>query len=251
MDLQEVFYQKVKVLFKDYINLMTPSFEEQIKQAICVLHYKHLWGACKEAKFLLDKKQRLREELFDAIMGIYSKRRNQHQSSFFLLQCFENALRSAMAISISRALNHKKDNWFLRYDYPYTYITKKADKAICQYNKKAKEPIDKYRCSTLDIFDLFTLGDLEEILDVYYPCFEWIFKEEKFYGGLVLPAFGTKEHVMKIIKRIRGARNEIFHNKPTHIKFKRDVEILLLRLGYNLKKASKIVNVRDFLNLKF
>ncbi|WP_163535246.1 hypothetical protein [Helicobacter suis] len=56
---------------------------------------------------------------------------------------------------------------------------------------------------------------------------------------------------MKIIKRIRGARNEIFHNKPTHIKFKRDVEILLLRLGYNLKKASKIVNVRDFLNLKF
>lgn len=100
-------------------------------------------------------------------------------------------------------------------------------------------------------FDLFSLGDLEYILKEYYSYFESIFKDQKIYKNQALPIFGTKQHTINTIIRIRNTRNEIFHNKPTKIKFQKDVEILLLRLGYNLKKATQIQNLQSYLNLKF
>lgn len=252
-NLKERFYKSLVDLFENYPSLITSSFEEKIKRSMGVLHHEYLWGACKEALALLDKNQGvIQKSLFDAIMDIYSKRRNQHQAKFFLLQCFENALRSVMAITFANAFNRDKDDWFLRSNDERSYLIRKIDSIIRLRNKKLKESIHKENCTTFDIFDLFSLGDLEEILEkYYYPHFEWIFKEEKIYKGQILPAFGTKQHAINTIKRIRSARNEIFHNKPTNIKFQKDVEILLLRLGYNLQKASKSVHLQGFLHLKF
>ncbi|WP_163535348.1 Abi family protein [Helicobacter suis] len=252
-NLQERFYKNLEVLFANHPSLITPSFEKKIKRSVGVLHHGYLLGACKEAVALVDKNQgKIQNNLFDAIMDIYSKRRNQYQAKFFLLQCFENALRSTMATTFASAFNRSKDDWFLRFSNDYRYVIGKIDSIICLRNKKLKEPIYKENCTTFDIFDLFSLGDLEEILEkYYYPHFEWIFKEEKIYKGQILPVFGTKQHAIDTITRIRSARNEIFHNKPTRIKFQKDVEILLLRLGYNLSKASKSINLQGFLHLKF
>ncbi|WP_104732451.1 hypothetical protein [Helicobacter salomonis] len=246
--IQQEFIEHLKVLFKEYTHLLTPHFEKEIECSIRVLHHQYLFGACKEAKVLLDKNQgKIYKSLFDIIMDIYSKRRSRHQAYFFILQCFENALRSTMATVLANAFNHGQDDWFLYQNPDYSYLVSKAQAR----SEKLNKPINKGKCTTFDVFDLFSLGDLEHILRHYYPYFEQIFKAEKTYKGRSLPVFRTKQHALNTIKRIRSACNEIFHNKPTRIKFQEDVEVLLLRLDYNLEKAIKATNWQDFLHLKF
>lgn len=46
-------------------------------------------------------------------------------------------------------------------------------------------------------------------------------------------------------------RNEIFHNKPTKIKFQKDLEILMLRMDFNLKDAINIGNIADGISLQY
>lgn len=54
---------------------------------------------------------------------------------------------------------------------------------------------------------------------------------------------------------IRKARNDIFHNNPPKTKAKSitvNIEILLLRLGFNLNDAFKnISNLNHMVNLKY
>lgn len=255
-DLQNEYFQKISSLFQNFAYLITLEFEEKIKQSIKVLHHSYLWGACKEAKILIEKKNgEFEGNLFGLIMQFYNKRRNRHQASFLLLQCFENALRSTMTIRVANALNTDKDDWFLQdlgTNAMQSYLVKKINTIIALRNKKLKNPLDKQKMSSFDVFDLFSLGDLEFILDkYYYPYFEEIFIQPKTYKGQEIPTFGTKQHAINTIQRIRSARNEIFHNKPTKIKFQKDIEILLVRLGYNLQKAFQIQDLRSFVNLKF
>ena len=61
----------------------------------------------------------------------------------------------------------------------------------------------------------------------------------------------TKTHLINKINQIRCARNDIFHNKPTKIKFKKDLEAILLRLGYNLKDAIDIGEIQNGVKLKY
>lgn len=44
---------------------------------------------------------------------------------------------------------------------------------------------------------------------------------------------------------------KFFHNKPTKIKFRKDLEILLLRLDYNLEDAIKIGEISSAIQLKY
>ncbi|WP_104753715.1 hypothetical protein [Helicobacter salomonis] len=254
-DLQNAYFQKISALFQDAPHLITGEFETKIKQSIGVLHHSYLWGACKEAQILLKKKNgALKKNLFDLTMQLYNKRRNTHQASFLLLQCFENALRSTMAIVIANAFNGNNDDWFIQCpkDAAQHYLVKKIDAIIALRNKNLKTPLDKQKMNSFEVFDLFSLGDLELILDkYYYPHFESFFAKPKTYKNQEIPIFGTKTHALNTIARIRDARNEIFHNKPTKIKFKKDLEILLVRLGYNLQKACALEDLRPFFNLKF
>lgn len=254
-DLQEKQFQKIASLFQDSQELITEEFEQKIKQGIKVLHHSYLWGACKEAEVLIKKNSNTKQNhLFNLIMQLYNKRRDRHQAGFLLLQCFENALRSTMAVIIANALNTKQDDWFLQDSSSHSmqkYLIKKIDKIIELRNKKLQNPLDKTKMFSFDIFDLFSLGDLQYILEKFYSYFESIFKSPKSYKNQELPIFGTKQHTLKAIARIRNARNEIFHNKPTKIKFQNDLEILLLRLGFNLQKACQTQDLRAFVNLKF
>ncbi len=253
-DLQNAYFQKIAALFLDAPHLIAGEFETKIKQSIGVLHHGYLWGACKEAQILLKKKNgALERNLFDLIMQFYNKRRNAHQASFLLLQCFENALRSTMAIVIANAFNGNNDDWFLQCpkEAAQYYLVKKIDAIIALRNKPPQTPLDKHAMTSFDVFDLFSLGDLEEILKKYYPHFKDLFATPKIYKDQEVPVFGTKQHTINTIKRIRHARNEIFHNKPTKIKFKKDLEILLVRLGYNLQKACALEDLRSFFHLKF
>ena len=258
-------YVKIKTLFDDYPHLINDDFEKRIKKSIRVLHFQYLWGACKEAQaFMIKHKTKSLtlfplktlykrftasgvNNLFDLIMSIYNKRRDEHQEKFLLLHCFENALRSTMAVIIANAFNQTKDEWFLQNSN--NRIQRFLKNKICRI--ATNRSIQIQDLNTFKAFDLFSLGDLEHILNRCYTYFEPLFKEVKSYKGQNLPSFGTKAHLIATINRIRTARNDIFHNKPTKIRFQRDLEILLLRLDYNLYDATKPNNVRRFINLQF
>lgn len=62
---------------------------------------------------------------------------------------------------------------------------------------------------------------------------------------------GTKEHLLTKISQIRKARNEVFHNKPTKIKFQKDLEVLLLRLEYNLQDAIQVGELSSAIKLHY
>ncbi|WP_139452272.1 hypothetical protein [Campylobacter armoricus] len=185
--LQNFEYERIKILFCDFTNLLNQDFETRMKKAFGVLHFDYLWGVCKEAEKILVKYKK-DGNLFDLIMKLYTKKRKIHQANFLLLHCFENALCSTLCVKIAKLYNtSNSDSWFLN------------------------------RASSSN--------GLNNIVKLF----------EK-----------RKKHL-----KDRKARNEIFHNKPTKIKFHKDLEILLLRLDYNLEDAIKIGEISAAIQLKY
>lgn len=239
--------QKIKSLFVAYPSLLTPDFESRMQQSIRVLHHKYLYGACKEAQAILPKYTN--DNLFELIMTIYNKKRKLHQANFLLLHCFENALRSTLAVEIANLYNQDKDNWFLK-DNGKNAKEQKLLKQISNITKKRKISRDSFK-NSFEVFDIFSLGDLQYILKNHWNELSFLFTTPKDYKNQPIPCYETQKHLMHKIDQIRCARNEIFHNKPTKIKFHNDLEILLLRLGYNLKDAINIGVIHDVIRLKY
>lgn len=231
-------YIKIKELFKHNDKLLTQDFELRIKKSIGVLHFKYLWGSCKEAQILLSK--HFINDLFALIMSIYNKKRKQHQAKFLLLHCFENALRSTLAVRFAQHYNQEQDNWFLN---PQTTLISEIIRRRCQ-------KINIQEANTFEIFDCFYLWDLQQILKEHWDLFSDIFCDKKEYKNQELPCY-NKQHLYVKIDQIRNVRNDIFHNKPTKIKFQKDLEILLLRMEYNLKDAINIGDISKVINLQY
>ena len=247
--LQESEYAKIRDLFVNYPDLLTGDFERRIKQSIRVLHFAYLWGACKEAKIILQKDSKTpNTNLFDLIMKLYTKRRKTHQANFLLLHCFENALRSTIAVCIANLYNTSCDDWFITQKKNMQH--KAGLKFIFKILQKRKI-ISKKPQNTWEVFDCLYLVDLEDIISFHWGELSCIFKNSKQYKNQELPSYGTKDHLMTKLSQIRKARNEIFHNKPTKIKFKKDLEILLLRLGYNLEEAIRIGEISSAITLQY
>lgn len=179
-------------------------------------------------------------------MKLYTKKRKNHQANFLLLHCFENALRSTLAVKIANLYNTTCDDWFLK--KPNNQI---GLKYIFKIFKKRSSHLKIEPKNTWEIFDCFYLVDLEDIIETHWKELSHIFKETKEYKNQALPSYGTKEHLITKIKQIRKARNEIFHNKPTKIKFQKDLEIILLRLDYNLEDAIQIGKVSTNIKLQY
>lgn len=244
-------YDKIKTLFSHpFAKFLTQDFEKRIKKSISVLHFAYLWGACREAKIILEKHPKDNDfNLFDLIMKLYTKRIKTHQANFLLLNYFENALRSTLAIQISNLYNLNYDNWFLA---PKDDLKTKSNldfmlKTLKTRTKQLKiEPQN-----TWEAFDCFYFVDLENIISYHWGELAFIFKDERYYKNQILPSYGTKEHLLTKISQIRRARNELFHNKPTKIKFQKDLEILLLRMGYNLKDAIQIGEISKSIKLQY
>lgn len=236
--------QKIKQIFREYPHLMTLDFENRMRQSIRVLHYQYLYSACKETQAILPKY--IHHNLFELIMNIYNKKRRSHQAKFLLLHCFENALRSTLAVEIANLYNEHEDSWFLK--KAGTGESEEENELLKKIARiKRKQKIFK---NTFEVFDIFTLGDLQDILKTHWETIAYLFVQPKYYKNQPLPAYG-KEHLMVKMSRIRNVRNETFHNKPTKLKFQKDLEILLLRLGYNLYDAINIGNISDSICLKY
>ena len=235
----------IKMLFSAFPHLLTLDFEERIKQSIKVLHYQYLWGACKEAHAILSKTNA--DNLFNLIMTLYSKRRKTHQANFLLLHCFENALRSTLAVEIASLYNTDKDNWFLKSQSDNA----KENKLLKQIQTIARTRNLQEFQNTFEVFDIFSLGDLQRILSDHWGELAPLFNSQKTYKNQALPVYGTRQSLIAKIDKIREARNAIFHNKPTKIKFQRDLEILLLRLGYNLQDAITIGEIQSCITLRY
>lgn len=238
--LEDEQYCKIKELFDE--QLLSKDFEHKIKQSIRVLHFQYLWGACKEAQqYLLKHPHTTVSTLFDFIMNLYNKKRKIHQAKFLLLHCFENALRSTLAVGIAKLYNTQSDDWFSRIESLNSQKAEKLKNIIERRLKQSRKSLNDIK-NSFELFDFFSLIDLQNILETYWDEFAHLFKDEKCYKCQVLPIYGTKNHLLTKINQIRCARNEIFHNKPTKIRFQKDLEILLLRLGYNLYEA---INLGD------
>lgn len=236
--------QKIKRIFIEYPNLITLDFENRMRQSIRVLHYQYLYSACKETRAILPKYND--NNLFELIMNIYNKKRKLHQAKFLLLHCFENALRSTLAVEIANLYNEHEDNWFLR---EVGAGRSEGEKKLLEKIARIKRKQTKFN-HTFEVFDIFTLGDLQDILKIHWEIIAYIFVQPKYYKNQPLPAYG-KEHLMVKMSRIRNVRNETFHNKPTKLKFQKDLEILLLRLGYNLYDAIHIGDIHNAIHLKY
>lgn len=236
--------QKIKQIFIEYPNLMTLDFENRMRQSIRVLHYQYLYSACKETRAILPKYND--NNLFGLIMNIYNKKQRLHQAKFLLLHCFENALRSTLAVEIANLYNEHEDNWFLR---EVGVGRSEGEKKLLEKIARIKRKQNVFK-NTFEVFDIFTLGDLQDILKTHWETIAYIFAQPKHYKNQLLPAYG-KEHLMVKMSRIRNVRNETFHNKPTKLKFQKDLEILLLRLGYNLYDAIHIGDIHNAIHLKY
>ncbi|KGI57513.1 hypothetical protein [Campylobacter sp. MIT 97-5078] len=162
-------YLKIKKIFNKHNDILTEDFEKRIKKSIRVLHFEYLWGSCKEAEKVVSKNNLSSKDinLFDLIMDIYNKRRRQHQAKFLLLHCFENALRSTLAVKIANKYNGAKDNWFLDNSNMSEQMKSRIRRKCTRINIQAE--------STFEIFDCFYLIDLQEILSEYWFLFEDIF----------------------------------------------------------------------------
>lgn len=201
------------------------------------LHFSYLRGAIKECEKNLAKYPC--DNLFARIMYFYDKRQNLHKDKSLLLHCFEIALRSTLAVKIASLFNTTADDW-----YKKSPSSPKIQKilTIIKDNKR-RFKITKDFENTYEIFDIFTFGDLKDILSILWDDIHSIFTGLKSYKGQELPQYGSqsdKNHLLRKIDMICQTRNEICHNKPTKIKFTKEAEILLLRMDYNLKDALKL-----------
>lgn len=166
-------------------------------------------------------------------MYFYNEKRNLHSQKAFIIHCFETALRSTLATKTADLFNSTNDSW-----YKNPTNNKSAEKIIKIANKnKRRFKITKDFANTFELFDILTFGDLIDIVRILWDDIHGIFTEPKSYKNEKLPKYGSKSHLISKIDTIRQARNEIYHNKPTNVKFVKESEILLLRMGYNLKEA--------------
>ena len=223
---------------------------DKLKKSICMLHNNYLLGSCKEAGIFIKKHpEKEIKDVFDFVMSIYNKRIKAHHSLFLVIHVFETAVRSKIALILSQNYsNEEQDDWFLK---------GKDQKLI----NKARHIADINKInlnldmSSFEVLDLFTLGDLENLIDSKWSDFKDLFAQPKEYKDQRLPKYGTKEHLLKTFSMIRKAGNDIFHNNPTKIRPKSivsNIEILLLRLGFNLNDALKnISNLEHSVTLKY
>ncbi len=225
---------------------------EKLEKSIFLLHNGYLLGSAKEAGIFIKKHGNI-ENIFDLVISIYNKRIKTHHALFLIIHIFETALRSKMAFILSQnySLNPKlKDDWFT--NSSNLWLIKKVNRIVTN-NKLSEEFLQS--ANSFEVLDLFTLGDLENVIDNNWAIFQPIFAGEKQYKNQNLPSFGTKEHLLNTFSRIRKERNNIFHNRPPKVKAKSiitNIEILLLRLDFNLKDAfNGISNLEYGINLKY
>lgn len=223
---------------------------DKLENSISLLHNVYLLGSCKEAGIFIKKYPNHKiSDIFECVISIYNKRIKSHHFLFLIIHIFETSIRSKIAFILSEKYSTKnQDNCF---------YNGKNDKLIIKANRIAK--IKKQKAiqdlNSFEILNLFTLGDLENIIQNNWGDFKSIFSSPMTYKGQKLPEYGTKEHLLKTFSMIRKARNDIFHNNPPATKQKSiitNIEILLLRLGFNLHDAlHNVSNLEHSIKLKY
>lgn len=225
---------------------------KKLEKSIFLLHNEYLLGSAKEAGIFIKKHGNI-NNIFDLVINIYNKRIKAHHALFLIIHIFETALRSKMAFILSQNYSSNpdlKDDWFV--NRSNSWLIKKV-KRVIEINKLNEDFLET--ANSFEVLDLFTLGDLENVIYNNWAIFQPIFADEKQYKNQKLPSFGTKDHLLSTFSLIRKERNNIFHNRPPKGKAKSimtNIEILLLRLDFNLKDAfNGISNLEYGIKLKY
>ena len=147
---------------------------DKLKKSICMLHNNYLLGYCKEAGIFIKKHpEKEIKDVFDFVMSIYNKRIKAHHSLFLVIHVFETAVRSKIALILSQNYsNEEQDDWFLKGNDQK--LINKA-RRIADINK-INLNLDM---SSFEVLDLFTLGDLENLIDSKWSDFKDLFAQPK------------------------------------------------------------------------
>lgn len=211
---------------------------DKVKKSISVLHHLYLTEAAKEAGAIITRNNQNVKDIFGLLMSIYNKKIKEHQVLFLLIHLFEIAFRTKSTVIISNHFSSAdSDDWFLT----QTPIDKRHEKLIIKIHEivnHKKINISDIK-NSFEIFNLFSMGDLEWLIKTFWGEFQGLFMA-KTYKNQTIPAITTKASFLQKFSKIRNARNDIFHSNPPKMKKSHlieDIELLLLHLEFNLYDA--------------
>ncbi len=171
-------------------------------------------------------------------MRVYNKRTKEHQTLFLLIHLFEIAIRTKLAIILSQKYSSPNtDDWYFS-QTPQSNQHAQLIKKLVEISLHKKTQIIDIKTS-FDVFNLFSMGDLEWILKTFWTDLSCLFAEKE-YKDQIISGIVIKQAFLQKFSKIRYARNAIFHSNP--LKSKRSdliesIELILIHLGYNLFDA--------------
>jgi hypothetical protein len=228
----------------NYLNL-NPDVQDKsldrLKKAISVLHNQYLADAVKEVGYILERNKQQQSEIkdiFGLVMHMYNKKTKEHQTLFLLIHLFEIAIRTKLAIILSQKYSSPNtDDWY-HSQTPLSNQHAQLIKKLVEISNHKKIQHCNIKTS-FDVFNLFSMGDLEWILKTFWTDLSDLFTEKK-YKNQTVAGIIIKHAFLQKFSKIRYARNAIFHSNP--LKSKRSdliesIELILIHLGYNLFDA--------------
>jgi hypothetical protein len=215
---------------------------ERLKKSISVLHNQYLAETVKEVGYILEKNKQSQQpeikDMFGLIMAVYNKRIKEHQTLFLLIHLFEIAIRTKLAVRLSHKYSRTNtDDWYLS-QTPTSRFHAQLIRKVNDISTHKRIQLANIATS-FDIFNLFSMGDIEWIIKTFWVDISDLFIQ-KTYKNQNISGIITKHSFLQKFSKIRHARNAIFHNNP--LKNKRSdliesIELILIHLGYNLFDA--------------
>jgi len=217
---------------------------DKFKSEIDKFHYDYMIGASKEARILIDKKEKI-NNIYDFMESLYFKRLKIHVSLVTWIELFEITLKARVAQIMSRKFSSSKDedDWYRRklgiedLDNTIELIKKRPE----YKNKSPKNSFEFLNvCHFSDIISLITSGWSAFNNILVRPM---VMSNDKF-----VPWYGSQEYISKILNNIRDARNQLFHGNPQDIRFHEIISntyYLMLRFDVDLKELYKRISSLD------
>jgi hypothetical protein len=216
------------------INAANPDYIK-IEESIAVLNVAYLKVAANEMYGMLNREVIVRSK-YSLLLSIYNKHIREHQVMFLLFSIFENAMRSKAAMTLSSTYSSRSsDDWWKDISAMNKDLIKPISEALVKLHKNIPD------VNTYDIFDTFTLGQLQSIYNNNWSLFQHFFTRKTYKGHSI----GTidRDNFKTKFEHIREARNDISHHKPINYSRRarsdliKDCEVLLCHLDFNLEAA--------------
>ena len=235
MDIKTELYKKLCSILTINYNLIDEKENKKINKVVSVLHKDYLISASKEARAIINKKDIANK--YNLMITIYNRKIKEHQALSLLIQLFEIAMRTQVAIILSNKFSTpNSDDWY------WLTADGKHQKLIDRVSNRARtiSKIITPNMTTFDMFHMLTMNDVKVLYESHWEgdCKE-LFNNTSYKGNTIIP-LTTKEMFLSRFKRINKYRNELYHGNPGTSSWRHiinDIENILVHLGYNIEEA--------------